>query len=180
MSGLASRSCAPRLAPGVHRKFTCQRVKDETPRSRDTSRDTNSARVVHRLRPSKQRGRRECEVRSPQYLQPCVQESKGTQASHHNACRSSSASLAPAKERARARFSKFARHRSDHPSRTSENIEHKLYDSSAAFDLKFLYGPAPISAGTSNRRHWTARFRRPCTSDVSLMYRLHRIPPRVS
>ena len=63
-------------------------------------------------------------------------------------------------------------------SRTSESKGHKqIYDSSAAFDLKFLLGLAAISAGTSNRRHWY-HTTSPSARNIARqsMCRVHRIP----
>ena len=67
-------------------------------------------------------------------------------------------------------------------SRTSESKGHKqIYDSSAAFDLKFLLGLAAISSGTSNRRHW---YHTPSPSACNIarpsMRRVHRIPRSTS
>ena len=68
-------------------------------------------------------------------------------------------------------------HLSSHLSRTSESKGHEqTYDSSAAFDLKFLYGLAATSAGTSNRRHRPVRLSRPHHIARLTTLCVHRIP----
>src|SRR5215831_4100427 len=93
------------------------------------------------------------------------------------AMQSIAANLTPAKGRLVPAF-RSSRVIVEPLSRTSESKGHKqIHDSSAAFDLKFLLGLAANFVGTSNRRRWTTRLRRPLMPRSSAeVICVHRIP----